>query len=321
MPTLPNGAIQTSAIGIGCAYLTEGFDKDRDARIIHAAFDAGARHFDVAPSYGLGTAEGVLGRALKGRRNRVTIATKVGQAPIAYNRRIILLRSLAAPIRRMVPKLSGAVAKGLRDIAKPATNFAVASLETSLAQSLARLQTDYVDVLLLHSARNEDISDEVLGFLEAQRRMGRVRALGIATSREDMGIITAAHPGVFDVVQYSWSALDLPSQANLGAQFCITHRALMRALVPIQTWLRADAAARGRLSDATGKDLADPRILAGVLLGASLAENSEGITLAASRRVETSVDNVRFAQDSSMLIAGAKLVEALRSESGVPAPV
>lgn len=64
MTFLPNGLLSTSQVGVGCAYLTEGFGME-EARVIDAAYEAGARHFDVAPQYGMGTAEKVLGFALR----------------------------------------------------------------------------------------------------------------------------------------------------------------------------------------------------------------------------------------------------------------
>src|SRR4051812_24831385 len=108
MPDLPHGLFPTSGTGVGCGHVTAGWSRDRDARIIHAAYEAGARHFDLAPSYGLGTAEDVLGHALKGRRDRVTIASKVGLPRAERSRPLLVARALAAPFRRARPGIGRA---------------------------------------------------------------------------------------------------------------------------------------------------------------------------------------------------------------------
>ena len=51
-------------------------------RLLEAAFDAGIRHFDVAPMYGYGEAEGCLGEFLQRHRADVTVTTKYGIPPM-----------------------------------------------------------------------------------------------------------------------------------------------------------------------------------------------------------------------------------------------
>src|SRR5580693_5607727 len=79
VPTLTFG---TATFGGG----TEGFrnwgstDVAEATRLVDIALDAGLTMFDTADMYSYGLSEEILGQALKGRRNRVLIATKVGQA-------------------------------------------------------------------------------------------------------------------------------------------------------------------------------------------------------------------------------------------------
>src|SRR5260370_35036708 len=73
---------EVSAIGLGCMSLSGVYGASDDAagiRLIHRAMELGVDHFDSSDMYGWGQNEELLGRALKGRRNGVVIATKFGQ--------------------------------------------------------------------------------------------------------------------------------------------------------------------------------------------------------------------------------------------------
>ena len=74
---------EISAIGIGCWNMGGDWDSSEESKsidVIHAAIDMGVNLFDVAPVYGWGNSEKVLGKALKqdGLRNKVLIASKAG---------------------------------------------------------------------------------------------------------------------------------------------------------------------------------------------------------------------------------------------------
>lgn len=310
MVDLPGGASPTSAVGVGCAYLTEGFTPDQDRPIIDAAFEAGARHFDVAPSYGMGTAEAVLGRALAGRRDRVTIATKVGIARNQATSGRLLLRALLAPTR------------SLRRRSAPATpmqrqlDFSPSYVETMLVDSLRRLRTDYLDAYLLHEVTPELVTPALVSLLQRVKAAGKTRAIGLATSHDSATAITQAWPGVFDIVQHSWSVLDSP--LGPSPQFRITHRAIMLGLEPLQAWLRSDPAAGRRLSEATGGDVTDERQLSAMLVGAAVAQNINGIVLVASRSTSRTRSNIAAGLDQSSIDAGRRLTVALSAEVARP---
>src|SRR6516225_3771709 len=73
---------EVSAIGLGCMSLSGVYgtsDEEAGIALIHRAIDLGVDHFDSSDMYGWGQNEELLGRALKGRRDRVVIATKFGQ--------------------------------------------------------------------------------------------------------------------------------------------------------------------------------------------------------------------------------------------------
>src|SRR5215471_15656880 len=58
-------------LGMGCGDLCGGAGQSHSAKLVRTAYDAGIRYFDVARLYGNGSAEGVLGNALKPMRDRV----------------------------------------------------------------------------------------------------------------------------------------------------------------------------------------------------------------------------------------------------------
>ena len=70
--------VLTSAVGFGCAGLFRIPRREARRWILDSAYDAGIRHFDVAPMYGLGSAEAELASFLKSRRDNVTITTNSG---------------------------------------------------------------------------------------------------------------------------------------------------------------------------------------------------------------------------------------------------
>ena len=307
---LPGGTTPTSVIGVGCAYLTEGFSRDQDRPVIDAAFDAGARHFDVAPPYGMGTAEAVLGRALMGRRDRVTIATKVGIARNEASRSRLLLRTLLAPARGL-RRRTATVAPAPRVL-----DFSPAYVESMLHDSLRRLRTDYLDAYLLHEVTPGLVTAELVSQLLAIRSAGKAKAIGLATSLPSATAITAAWPDVFDIVQHNWSPLDVPVEPS--SRFRITHRAIMRAFVPLRSWLSAEPAIARRLSEATQHDVTDPRILAALILGAAIAENPEGIVLVGSRSASRARANIAAGLEPTNVDAGRRLVAALSAEPARP---
>lgn len=309
----------SSPLGFGCAYLTGGFEEKRNIRLVHDVLDCGLSHFDVAPLYGVGTAEDVLGKALLGRRSNVTIATKIGRPRPSLTYKTQALRLLASPLRkfasnflrkREVSAIKGVVSKG---------NFDTAFVSDSLHESLRRLRTDYVDILFLHEVTASDITDELLTFLDKSKKDGLFASCGLATTHEKLEGIEGAHSNMpWDVVQYSWSALDLNQRRIFNESAHITHRALMRAYIPLLNWLKSSPGAMARLSNACSLDLSNPLNLSKALLGAAISNNREGVVLVSSRRADRIRDNANVLSCPLYIDAGAALVEALRNERDLP---
>lgn len=309
---LHGSSVATSALGLGCAALYAGFRRSSGERLVHAACDAGIRHFDVAPPYGMGAAEDVLGQALEKRRQSVTIATKVGFARPQHTQTVVLIRALAMPARKLVPQLTRRIGSSAYQEMRKRPKLTGPFIESSLADSLRRLRTDYVDLLLLHEATQEDLTPDVLEVLDRLRTQGIVRCLGTGTSFENTLAIRAQHPHFFDVSQYSWSAFDVDRREPSG--LIITHGSIQRALAAVRGWLNSEPGRLGSLSEATGVDLADNDQLGHTLLGAAMAHNPKGITLVSSRRKGRVQANARLLTKETFLRAGQQLTAALATQ-------
>lgn len=171
----------SARIGFGCASLGSRVSAKVGTRALMRALDAGVTWFDVAPSYGDGAAETILGAALFGRRDQVTLCTKVGIPPPVPS----FAKRLAKPLLRtalvLAPQLRQHVRRHRPVTVKPP--LVASAIEPGIEASLRRLGTDYVDVLALHDAAPEEIvRDDVLRALERVVRAGKASRISIASS-------------------------------------------------------------------------------------------------------------------------------------------
>ncbi|MBV9553838.1 MAG: aldo/keto reductase [Alphaproteobacteria bacterium] len=181
--TLAPGLAPSSRLGFGCASVMGRVGRAASHRAIAAALDAGITHFDVAPLYGDGEAEGLLGEALAGvPRERLVIASKFGLEPPRSAGALRALKPLAQRLVAAVPGARGmvrALAGGSNALASCCSPEAAAA---SLDRSLAALRTDYLDILFLHDCAATDLSEPLIAFLDRQRDAGKIKAYGVATN-------------------------------------------------------------------------------------------------------------------------------------------
>lgn len=181
MRTRSIGSLEVSVVGLGCNNFGWHIDEARTREVVDAAIDAGITMFDTADIYGDTESEAFLGRVLKGRRDRVVLASKFGK-----------------PGR---PGLAGG--------ASPA--YVRASLEASLR----RLRTDRIDLYQLHEPRDETPIGETLGELDALVREGKVREIGCSNfTKEQLRAPdrAAGEDARFACVQ---NELNLPDRADI----------------------------------------------------------------------------------------------------------
>ncbi len=309
---LPGSDQTTSAIGFGCASLFGGWETRRSLRLVDLAFEHGYRHFDVAPAYGFGMAEEVLGKALQGRRDEVTLASKAGLDKPRHGLMLLAARRILRPLKRL--PVGRDLGRGAYAAAMPKACFDIESVEGSLHRSLRALKTDRLDLFLLHELRCEQISDELLAALSRFRRDGKVLSLGTATSLEQTQLIRARFGSVFDVWQHSF---ELFAERPAFPPMTITHGSLHHAFARLQRVFAERQDVARMVSDSIDLDLHDARCLSLVLIGCCRAANKDGLTLLGSRQGHRISENAAVLHDAKWTDAGAKLNLLLSSPDGL----
>ena len=125
-----------------------GADDDAAVATIHRALDSGVTLIDTAPAYGQGHSEEVVGRALKDRRDRAIIATKVG---LEWDEHGNVHRNASA-----------------------------ARIQKEIEDSLRRLQTDHIDIYQVHWPDPAVSMDETAKAMQALYDAGKIRAIGVS---------------------------------------------------------------------------------------------------------------------------------------------
>jgi aryl-alcohol dehydrogenase-like predicted oxidoreductase len=164
--SLGNTTCKVSAIGIGCAGMSEGYGTPDDAQslqALQAAWDGGVNFFDTSDAYGIGHNESLLGRFLQIQRDSAVIATKFG-----------LVRKPGAP---------------------PAIDNSPQYLRTACEASLKRLGVEAIDLYYLQRRDPNVPIEEVIGAMADLVFAGKVRYLGLSeVSSDTLRRAHAVHP-------------------------------------------------------------------------------------------------------------------------------
>lgn len=196
MRTAALGALKVSAIGLGCMGMSQAYgeaDPAEAERTLHRALDIGVTFLDTANAYGLGHNESLIGRVLKERRQQIVLATKFG----------IVRRD-----------------DGSRGIDGHPDRVAARCDE-----SLARLQTDVIDLYYLHRLDPAVPIEDTVGAMADLVKAGKVRHLGLSeVSARTLRRAAAVHPIAAVQSEYSLWTRDpeahvLPACRELGVGF------------------------------------------------------------------------------------------------------
>jgi aryl-alcohol dehydrogenase-like predicted oxidoreductase len=173
--------LNASAVGFGCWAIGGTWNNVSDnesIKAIKAAIDNGINFFDVAPVYGKGHAETVLGQALKTEsRDNIIIATKCG-LPWSQDER----------------------KKTRKDLTK-------ASIFKEIDDSLTRLQTEYIDLYQVHWPDPNTPISETAEALAELKRQGKIRHVGVSNYSLDMtremmaGVEVATFQGLYNLLE------------------------------------------------------------------------------------------------------------------------
>jgi aryl-alcohol dehydrogenase-like predicted oxidoreductase len=164
---LGRSGLKVGAIGLGCMGMSQSYgppDDDESIRTIHRALDLGVTLIDTADAYGRGGNERIVGRAIRGRRPDVVVATKFG----------------------IVPNASG-----------PATdvNARPERVRGCCEASLERLGVETIDLYYLHRVDPDVPIEETVGAMAALVGEGKVRFLGLSEAGpENLRRAHATHP-------------------------------------------------------------------------------------------------------------------------------
>ena len=172
--TLGKSKLEVSAVGMGCWAIGGPWtwaqpgrepypagwgntDDEESIRAVHAALDMGVNFFDTAANYGAGHSEVVLGQALKGKRDKVVIATKFGHI-----------------VNEKEKTVYGDSNQIINNVRKDVEN------------SLRRLQTDVIDIYQLHEGGYDaKLALELQSVLEELVSAGKIRWYGWSTDIVD----------------------------------------------------------------------------------------------------------------------------------------
>ena len=287
---LPGTDFTPSRLGFGTALLMARLGRRESVRLLEVAHESGITHFDTARAYGYGEAESALGEFLAGRRDAVTVTTKLGMSPTRNSRALRAAKALARTAVSRAPALRARV-RGRAQAMVATGCFEPRQARLSLETSLRELRTDAVDILLLHEFRPADLETEgLLGFLEDVVREGKVGRFGLGTDRESTRTILRDRPAFARVAQVPRSVLDGPlldGDAPPGTAL-ITHSAVRTLLDPLRDAMRREQ--RGeRWSREVGLDCTDPGVLGRLLLAEALGADATAMVLFSS----TSEDRIR----------------------------
>src|SRR5215471_13689199 len=181
---LPNCYLSVPRLGFGGGSLVGGPSRSHSIKLLETAFNCGIRHFDVAPFYGLGSAEDVLGEFASRHRGEITITTKFGIArPLAWQRRVMQwARVVLRPVVSRAPALKRRLVRTLSNQTPPTRpKLEAADMLRSLDISLKALRSERIDVFLLHEADAGDLTDELILTLERAEQDGKIGAWGIGS--------------------------------------------------------------------------------------------------------------------------------------------
>ncbi|MBO1003110.1 aldo/keto reductase [Pseudogracilibacillus auburnensis] len=159
---------------LGCMSL--GTNRNKAINMLHHAIDSGINHVDTADLYGFGENEKIVGEAIKQKREKIVLTTKVGNHFDKQKRTWFW---------------------------DPRKEY----IEKAVDDSLKRLQTDYIDLYLLHGGTMDDDMDDTIEAFERLKSVGKIRAYGISSIRPNV-INEYMNRANIEVVMMQYSMLD-----------------------------------------------------------------------------------------------------------------
>ncbi|RWM80860.1 MAG: aldo/keto reductase [Mesorhizobium sp.] len=194
--SIGKSGVVASAVGLGTwaigGWMWGGTDEAESIAAIQASIDAGVSLIDTAPAYGLGRSEEIVGKAIKGRRDRAVIATKCGLNWHSKKGNHFFDQD-GTPVNRYL---------GADGIAY------------EVEQSLRRLGTDYIDLYITHWQDPTTPIAQTMEALERLKSAGKIRAIG-ASNLNAAELQQYVGTGQLDAIQERYSMLDRQIEQTL----------------------------------------------------------------------------------------------------------
>lgn len=207
---LGSTSIEASVLGFGAWAIGGmwwgGTDEKESIDAIRASLDSGINFIDTAPAYGKGLSEELIRKAIKGKRNKVVIATKCGMRWDLQKGMYFFDYPTGEPVHRYLGK---------------------ESIQYEIEKSLKRLDTDYIDLYQTHWQDPTTPIEETMGKLMELKEQGKIRAIGVSNVTIDQ-LKEYSKFGRLDTVQEKYSLLDLGVEKEL-LPWCKENKATMLA--------------------------------------------------------------------------------------------
>ncbi|GAA2870956.1 aryl-alcohol dehydrogenase-like predicted oxidoreductase [Aminobacter niigataensis] len=181
--------ISASGVGLGTwaigGWMWGGTDEDASIAAIQASIDAGVSLIDTAPAYGLGRSEEIVGKAIRGRRDKVVVATKCGLNWHSGKGNHFFDQD-GLPVHRYL---------------------GADGIVYEVEQSLRRLGTDHIDLYITHWQDPTTPVAETMDTLLRLKQQGKIGAIGASNVNADE-LKTYIEAGQIDAIQERYSMLD-----------------------------------------------------------------------------------------------------------------
>src|SRR3990172_2503321 len=206
---LGNTNLKVSAIGMGCSGIGKSLhykNDDESLKTLCEAFESGINFFDTALNYSNGGSETLIAKALKNNRDKIIIASKTGitfttVGKIAKSVKPFLnpIKTILSPLKKNLPNLYRSQRRN---------DFSKESIIKTVEGSLKRLQTDYIDLLLLHHPTNQILESRAFYEpCELLKSQGKIRFYSVSCDSVEQAEISLKFSGV-SAIQIELNLLD-----------------------------------------------------------------------------------------------------------------
>ena len=229
--------VTLGAMGIGGGFRFPDADDDVSIRAIHAALDRGINIIDTAPVYGFGHSEELIGRAIRGKRDKVILSTKCGLWWGDDEGSYRFTWDGHAVKRNLSPR----------------------TIRIEVEDSLRRLQTDHIDIYYTHNPACPPFLtpiEDTIATLLALRDEGKILAIGASNCTvDDIGHYLAAD--AIEIVQLKYNLLERGVEKDV-LPICEANRLSLHAYSPLAAGLLTGRFAAGHTLNATEPRAANP---------------------------------------------------------------